>query len=312
MDAATNSKSASSSLPQLAWKCARRACAVFWASPVAAPARWIIAKHKLHALSIRRRSQALAEAVEIGDVIECRRLLSEHRSTALERRMFLGVAAANGHADILRILISAATRRDDASEALCYAAGNGHAECVRLLIPVSDPKADDSNALRWAAEDGHAECVKLLLPVSGILDQGPACNQPRAIISAARNGHADCVKILAPASDKDSNAEALFLASRHGHAECVQLLIPFSPPLIERADLFIAALSGGHASVVELILQREPRFLAGIDLSKCLATAKWARRDDLAAFLGSVIERQALSSMVGVSPDHAPSQARRL
>jgi ankyrin repeat protein len=52
------------------------------------------------------------------------------------------------------------------SNALRWAAANGHLEIVKLLIPVSDPKAGGSYALRLAAENGHLEIVKLLIPVS--------------------------------------------------------------------------------------------------------------------------------------------------
>ena len=77
------------------------------------------------------------------------------------------------------------------SFALRYAAANGHLEVVKILLPVSDPRANGSQALQWAAENGHLEIVKLLLPVSD-----PKANDSEALQAAALKGHLEIGRVI--------------------------------------------------------------------------------------------------------------------
>ena len=57
----------------------------------------------------------------------------------------------------------------DVSAALQSAAANGHAECVRLLIQCNVSGAGcRTEPLKWSAIYEHLECLKLLIPVSDI------------------------------------------------------------------------------------------------------------------------------------------------
>jgi len=103
-------------------------------------------------------------------------------------------AAADGHADCVRLLLDAGADVHAGEDlALRWAAWNGHADCVRLLLDAgADVHADADLALRWAAESGHADCVRLLLDAGADVHAG----QDNALRWAARNNRADCVKML--------------------------------------------------------------------------------------------------------------------
>ena len=116
----------------------------------------------------------------------------------------------------------------DKNNVLRLAAANGHKEIVELLIPLSDPKAWESQALRWAALNGHKEIVELLIPISD-----PMVWSSAALYYAAWKGHKECVELLLPVSDpKAHRSQALRSAAYHGHKEIVELLVPVSDPAV--------------------------------------------------------------------------------
>ncbi len=69
---------------------------------------------------------------------------------------------------VKRQLAAGANPLAEDSLALRLAAANGHLEIVKLLLPLSDPKANASWALRMAALNGYTQIVKLLLPLSDV------------------------------------------------------------------------------------------------------------------------------------------------
>ena len=151
-----------------------------------------------------------------------------------------------------RILAQGADPRHNNSLPICLAAENGHAECVKLLIPLSDPKSRDSMALVLAATSGHAECVRLLIPVSD-----PEANASNALRWAAINGHAECVKLLIPASGPLlDNKKALAAALKCGNADTLSHMLASEPLLFDGQDLFAhqeAAIANGHAELALLL-----------------------------------------------------------
>lgn len=110
--------------------------------------------------------QQLLDCAKLGDCPGISRLLALGVDPKCRQSVALCIAAANGHIDCVKILLSASDPKAHGSAALLSAAENGHPECVALLIPVSDPAVESSDALLRAAERGHAECVSLLVPVS--------------------------------------------------------------------------------------------------------------------------------------------------
>ncbi|CAE7203466.1 Ankrd17 [Symbiodinium microadriaticum] len=83
----------------------------------------------------------------------------------------LHYASANGHTEVVRLLLEAGAkinkRTDDRVTALCCAANGGHAETARLLLEegadVNEVDEGDSNALSCAYFNGHLKAVWLLL-----------------------------------------------------------------------------------------------------------------------------------------------------
>lgn len=150
-----------------------------------------------------------------------------------------------------RLLAPKKRRGDEAmfSRALVLSSANGHANIVSLLIPLSDATRDGSAALRFAAKNGHVETVKLLMPVSN-----PKDYESEALCMAAEQGHHEIVRLLAPVSD--INPEALRWAAIHRHVEATKSLIPISDVkhVIER---FVAAADAESARWLESIIQAE-------------------------------------------------------
>lgn len=219
----------------------------------------------------------------------------------------LADSARDGESSGLSWLIaSGADPRHNGSSALRFAAERGHVECVKLLIPLSDPKANDSEALRKAAFNGHAECVLLLAPVSD-----PKANHSYALRWAAYNGQSETVRQLIPASDpKDSESCALRWAVRNGHVECAKLLIPVST--IKTSRVVWAVLLCGNAEILSLMLASEPLFLAGLDLSHCLADAISNGYPKLAELLSSMIEQKSLAEHLPLPERLNHPMARRI
>ena len=197
----------------------------------------------------------LATSATAGDLARVASLLDLGANPRHSDSLPICRAAWQGHADCVKLLISAAQAAAVGGSlglegALALAASNGHVECVNLLIPVSSPKAFNSQALREAAEHGHAECVKLLIPVSN-----PTAGSSRALREAAESGHAECVKLLIPVSDpKAEDSCALRWAARNGHAECVKLLIPVSDPRADDSKALVLAALTGQAECVRLLI----------------------------------------------------------
>lgn len=219
----------------------------------------------------------------------------------------LSTCAENGDAQgVVHFLELGGDPKMKDSEALRMAAYHGHAECVRLLIPVSDPHSLGSWALIAAAANGHADCVELLIPVSN-----PEFKNSHPLRLAARNGRAECVTLLIPVSDPlADDCHALRSAAEHGRAECARLLLPVSRPLVEIDGILPLSLAAGHADVVAILLECEPRLLHGVNVFAERAHARARGHLSIDALLSSIIDAQALSS-IAPSPEVHGEPVRR-
>lgn len=180
----------------------------------------------------------------------------------------LAVAASDGNADIVRLLLEGGA----APTGSLYAAVNGgHAEVVGLLLDAGAP-ADltvrdrrtrvASALLEIAARRGHVEVVRRLLDAGAPVDIRPY-SQETPLHSAARYGRAQIVRLLLERG-ADVNAKgrqtALHAAAIHGDAEVVRLLLEAgaSPDILvtygDETPLFFSA-ANGHEEVVRLILE---------------------------------------------------------
>jgi len=134
-------------------------------------------------------------------------------------------AAANGHAEMVNLLLAAdANVHANDDEALREAAARGHVEIVSLLLAAgANVHANDDEALRYAAARGHVEIVSLLLAA----DANVHANNDAALRYAAASGHAEIVSLLlaADANVHANNDAALRYAAASGHAEIVNRLL---------------------------------------------------------------------------------------
>lgn len=109
-------------------------------------------------------AQALCLASNHGQVDCVEALLPKCSQSSV--RWALEGAAQHGRLDSLTLLLAACPADFDAAMPLAWAAAAGHDECVKLLISRADSKAGRSEALRSAARHGQLQTVRLLLPVS--------------------------------------------------------------------------------------------------------------------------------------------------
>lgn len=189
----------------------------------------------------------------------------------------LHAAAANGHENIIELLLAAGANVNDSSHgtALQAAAAAGHLPVVeKLLAADADVNIDTVScggrtALQAAAEAGHIDIVQLLLRHSAAVNAPPAPYHGRTALAAAAGfGLLSIVKLLL---DEDAvidappgasfGATALQAAARGGHTRVVEMLLEAgadfnaSPALIGGCTALTAAAGAGHAETVEALLK---------------------------------------------------------
>ena len=157
----------------------------------------------------------LRKAAEQGDIGTVRMLLSTvaGAGTINSTNMYgygpMQLAAQNGHADVLKLLIEEGgnvnlRRPSSWNTPLIMAASRGHVDCCRLLLDKgADPNAygmfggTRHTALQSSARGGHLEVVKFFL------DRGIGPNEKQgstsALHRACRWNHIDIVKMLVDA-----------------------------------------------------------------------------------------------------------------
>ena len=113
--------------------------------------------------------------------------------------------AENGLTDCLRRILPHSIDDINSSPTPLYlAASNGHADCVKLLLDVKGINVNADKPLFIAAQNGHRECVELLLahPKLDLSTQKDRSGRT-ALHIAAQNGHVDCLELLLKDIDAD-------------------------------------------------------------------------------------------------------------
>jgi hypothetical protein len=107
--------------------------------------------------------------------------LKEDPYTALNFMHPLAAAAAGGHLEVCKVLLTAGVGAVTAVSALCKAAKGGHLEVVKLIEGQAGPGSKEHilillglSPLEWAAEGGHVPTLSYLLEKA--LQE---CKQPR-------------------------------------------------------------------------------------------------------------------------------------
>lgn len=195
------------------------------------------------------RAKALSLAAENGHA-SCVELLIKGPVTAAGIASALAMAARNGSLRCVNALLPNA-RGDGTAVGLAIgmAARGGSVDVLELLLSVAEPGSREVNqALELAAEGGRSECLRLLLRSADA-----TFDSAQALCVAAKKGFVECVKLLATAdSVKASGAAALKAAASRrfipGHIKCVEALLPFydkrqATAILTASQVDLAALS---------------------------------------------------------------------
>ncbi|XP_056643121.1 ankyrin repeat domain-containing protein 6 [Diorhabda sublineata] len=186
----------------------------------------------------------LRAAAALGDVAACRRYLGAARLVRFSRdehgRTALHLAAANGHREVVRLLVSVAAPREvdgldgAGCTALQRAAASGHEEVIRLVLARgAEVNGQDSvhgnTALHEAAWKGYSRTVRLLASAGADLNRSNAGGFT-ALHLSCQNGHnQSCRELLLAGCDPDIQNNygdtALHTAARYGHAGVTRILI---------------------------------------------------------------------------------------
>jgi len=115
-----------------------------------------------------KRANELVDAARTGDIAGVKAAISAGANVNLpddRNGHALPRAAANGHAEVVGVLIAAGADAHTENEiALCWASGFGNAEVVRVLLTAdANVHVDNDDPIFQAAAMGHVEVVRMLL-----------------------------------------------------------------------------------------------------------------------------------------------------
>jgi ankyrin repeat protein len=227
------------------------------------------------ATAVRAASPAdtnLQTAARTGDLSRIQDALatgetSINAKTGPDETAALTLAAAGGHLDIVRLLLSKGADVDARTKhletPLYFAAANGHSKVVSLLVDV--PAGIDltdyegRTPLMVAAHAGHLESVKILLD-GGANPNATMASGESALFLAADGGHLEIMKALMEmgslATFTNRNRETpLSIARKQGKKDVIAFLekagarMPTPPPGANTDDSFGAPPPSATASV---------------------------------------------------------------
>nr|GLL30997.1 putative E3 ubiquitin-protein ligase XBAT31 [Ipomoea trifida] len=176
-----------------------------------------------------REEQGLFSAVQGGDVEMVEAVLQRdpslvRRATVYDRHSALHIAAANGHIQIVTVLLNRSINPDllnrHKQTPLMLAAMYGKISCVQKLIEAgANILVFDSlhgrTCLHYAAYYGHSDCLKAILSAARTSHVAVSCYLYRI-----SRGYARFVNVR-----DGKGATPLHLASRQRQPECVHMLL---------------------------------------------------------------------------------------
>ena len=190
----------------------------------------------------------LVRASDVGDAPTVERILLRPQDPNLAekgtRRLPLQLACANGHIQIVRLLLEASAAPDTGCNGLTpltVACAGGHMEITRMLLRAGADvnladRSHGATPLAVASRHGAGSVamVRLLLEAGARVD-GQGINGRTAFWQACFNGREDVARVLLQAgadwqkSDRDGTTP-LMKAQRKGHHNIVKLLFACRPP----------------------------------------------------------------------------------
>jgi len=187
----------------------------------------------------------------------------------LTRSTPLYMAARNGHADVVRMLVKAGARVNDVHKgvsALYVAAAGGYTEVVRVLLEDGHASVDSRNPedsstpLFIAAQQGHAEIVKLLIEHGANVNITTADGRSPLFLASYR-GHDAVVKLLlqakADCTTSFQDGTPFHIACFEGHEKVVRTFLAYCPsvntPTTSGVSPYYIATKKGHHGVARAI-----------------------------------------------------------
>ncbi|MCJ1314070.1 hypothetical protein MMC25_007750 [Agyrium rufum] len=186
----------------------------------------------------------------------------------------LSFAAANGHQEVVRLLLNTGKVEIDlearyGGTPLFFAAARGHEAVVRLLLDIGKAevkihKEYGGNPLASAAENGHEAIVRLLLDVENVDVDAQYFGATPALL-AAISGHEAIVRLLletgkVDVKTKDYRGWTLFSeAVGHGQEALIKVLLATGQVEVNSKDIWGSsplhkAAEEGNARIVKLLL----------------------------------------------------------
>ncbi|KAI5623419.1 ankyrin repeat and SOCS box protein 3 [Silurus asotus] len=220
---------------------------------------------------------AVALAVRTGNCRLLQRLLRKgHCVDVKDNRGWnaLHEAAAEGHVQCVRLLLTASDGREDyvnslthnSETPLFFAAKNGQLRAARRLIragaDLNKMSNDLSSPLFVAVDNDHKEVVELLVSEGAEVNETHSISGWSCLHQAVYKGNTEIVKVLVRVCSlevvDDYGITPLFVAAQYGHHQCLEILAVAGANVNCQANdmatpLLIAAQEG-HLLCVELLL----------------------------------------------------------
>ena len=185
----------------------------------------------------------------------------------------LTLACCGGFLEVADFLIKAgADIEAGANTPLAEASQEGHIDLVRHLIEaggnIHATSATGDTPLMYAAENGHTDVVQVLLEAGASIEhEAEAGRTP--LMKAARAGHLCTVQFLVSRGANvnkvttNNDHTPLSLACAGGHMAVVEYLLANGADsthrLKDNSTMLIEAAKGGHAQVVQLLIEHPSR-----------------------------------------------------
>ena len=249
-------------------------------------------------------------------------------------RLHTHMAAINGHADCLRVLLKAGANRDmegkDGVTPALVAADQGRTECLKVLLEagadIDKANRHGRTPLHDAASKGHIQCLKVLLEAGadigkgGLGPEGSDDSDWTAAHCAAMMGHTECLRALLEAgADKDQKTTKGYvpphIAAMFGNINCLRLLLEAGANIdstdhVHGITPLICAARGGKTECVRVLIDAGADIaIVGTEGQSALSCAEQYGHDEAAGLLRTAAdERRTVAELEALRIDDSGPQ----